>query len=185
MVVHSIGVTVGVSISSPLKLGLDSQVSGLTSCGPLPIVMRKSSSEATRMTCSDAIICINFPIIAINYCAFLSSWQGGPTSISAVNLHCRLSLHDDSKGPGQHQAHVNCTRAALTVSIWTQSIQLLPIIAIIWTIIVINLKRRIALVGYSMFKTAAAPGPTSNHSSSPTTNSPCPSAGPCWTASAE
>ena len=63
MVLHPMGV--GVSISSPLELGLDSQVSGLTSCGLLPIGMHKSSSEATRMTRSDAIICINFPIIAI------------------------------------------------------------------------------------------------------------------------
>ncbi len=38
---------VGVSISSPLELGLDSQVSGLTTCALLPIGMRKSSSEAT------------------------------------------------------------------------------------------------------------------------------------------
>jgi hypothetical protein len=63
MVLHPMGV--GVSIPSPLELGLDSQVSGLTSCGLLPIGMRKSSSEATRMTRSDAIIRINFPIIAI------------------------------------------------------------------------------------------------------------------------
>ena len=67
MVLHPMGV--GVSIPSPLELpvGLDSQleVSGLTSCGLLPIRMRKSSSEATRMTRSDAIIRINFPIIAI------------------------------------------------------------------------------------------------------------------------
>jgi hypothetical protein len=62
MVVHPMGV--GVSISSPLELGLDSQVSGLTSFGLLPIGMRKSSSEATRMARSDAIISINFPIIA-------------------------------------------------------------------------------------------------------------------------
>jgi hypothetical protein len=60
MVLHPMGV--GVSIPSPLELGLDSQVSGLTSCGLLPIGMRKSSSEATR---SDAIIRIHFPIIAI------------------------------------------------------------------------------------------------------------------------
>ncbi len=52
--VHPTGV--GVSISSPLELGLDSQVSGLTSCALLPIGMRKSSSEVTRMTCSHAII---------------------------------------------------------------------------------------------------------------------------------
>jgi len=63
MVVHPMGV--GVSISSSLELGLDSQVSGLTSCGLLPIRKRKSSSEAARMTRSDAIISINFPIIAI------------------------------------------------------------------------------------------------------------------------
>ncbi len=92
MVVHPKGV--GVSISSPLELGLDSQVSGLTSCGLLPIGMRKSSSETTRMT---------------------------------------------------HQAHVDCIRAALTVSIRTQLIQLLPIIAIIGAIIVINQKRGIAI----------------------------------------
>ena len=63
MVVHPMGM--GVSITSPLELGLDSQVSGLTSWGLLPIEMRRSSSEATRMTRSDAIIRINFPIIAI------------------------------------------------------------------------------------------------------------------------
>ncbi len=67
MVVHPMGV--GVSISSPLELGHDSQVSGLTRTsyhdGLLPIGMRKSSSEATRMTPSDAIISINFLIIAI------------------------------------------------------------------------------------------------------------------------
>ena len=63
MAVRPMGV--GVSISSPLKQGLDSQVSGLTSCGLLPIGMRKSSSEATRTTRFDAIISINFPIIAI------------------------------------------------------------------------------------------------------------------------
>jgi hypothetical protein len=63
MAVHPMGM--GVSISSPLELGLDSQVSGLTSCGLFPVRMRKSSSEATRMTRSDAIISINFPIIAI------------------------------------------------------------------------------------------------------------------------
>ncbi len=45
VVLHPMGV--GVSIPSPLELGLDSQVSGLTSCGLLPIGMRKSSSEAT------------------------------------------------------------------------------------------------------------------------------------------
>jgi hypothetical protein len=56
---------VGVSIPSPHELGLDSQVSGLTSGGLLPIGMHKSSSEATRMTRSDAIIRINFPNIAI------------------------------------------------------------------------------------------------------------------------
>ena len=63
MVLHPMGV--GVSIPSPLEQGLDSQVSGLTSCGLLRIGMRKSSSEATRMTRSDAIIRINFPIIVI------------------------------------------------------------------------------------------------------------------------
>ncbi len=63
MVLHPMGV--GVSIPSPLELGLDSQVSGLTSCGLLPIGMRKSSSEATLMTRSHAIIRIYFPIIAI------------------------------------------------------------------------------------------------------------------------
>ncbi len=63
MVLNPMGV--GVSIPSPLELGLDSQVSGLTSCGLLPIGMRKSSSEATQMTRSDAIIRIHFPIIAI------------------------------------------------------------------------------------------------------------------------
>ena len=46
---------VGVSISSPLELGLDSQVSGLTTCALLLIGMRKSSSEATRTTRSHAI----------------------------------------------------------------------------------------------------------------------------------
>jgi hypothetical protein len=54
MVVHPMGV--GVSISSPLELGLDSQVSGQTSWGLLPIKMRRSSSEATRMTRFHAII---------------------------------------------------------------------------------------------------------------------------------
>jgi hypothetical protein len=65
MVVHPMGV--GVNISSPLELGLDSQVSGLTSWGLLPIEMRRSSSEATRMpgSPSHAIIWINFPIIEI------------------------------------------------------------------------------------------------------------------------
>ena len=63
MVVHPMGV--GVGISSPLELGLDSQVSGLTSWGLLPIEMRRSSPEATRMTRSHAIIWINFPIIEI------------------------------------------------------------------------------------------------------------------------
>ncbi len=68
MVVHSMGVGVSI-VSSPLELGLDSQVSGLPvtsrGCGLLPIGMRKSSSEATRMTRSDAIISINFAVIAI------------------------------------------------------------------------------------------------------------------------
>jgi hypothetical protein len=54
MVLHPMGV--GVSIPSPLELGLDSQVSGLTSGGLLPNGMHKLSSEATRMTRSDAII---------------------------------------------------------------------------------------------------------------------------------
>ncbi len=63
MVVHPMGV--GVSISSPLKLGLDTQVSSLTSCALLPIGTRKFSSEATRMTRSHAIFGIYFPIIAI------------------------------------------------------------------------------------------------------------------------
>jgi len=63
MAVHSMGV--GVSVSLPLEMGLDRQVSGLKSCALLPIGMRKSSSEATRMTRSHAIIWINFPIIAI------------------------------------------------------------------------------------------------------------------------
>ncbi len=65
MAVHPMGV--GVSISSPFELGLDSQVSGLTTCGLLPIGMRRrqSSSEATQMTRSDAIIWIYFPIIEI------------------------------------------------------------------------------------------------------------------------
>ncbi len=54
MVVHPMGV--GVSISSPLELGLDSQVSALKSCALLPIGTRKSSSEATRVTRSHAII---------------------------------------------------------------------------------------------------------------------------------
>ncbi len=78
---------VGVRIPSPLELGLDSQVSGLTSCGLLP-GMRKSSSEATRMTRSDAIIRINFSYYC-NKCAFLSSWQAGPTSISALPITAR------------------------------------------------------------------------------------------------
>jgi hypothetical protein len=54
MVVHPMGV--GVSISTPLELGLDSQVSGLTSCALLPIRMRKSSSKATRITRSHTIV---------------------------------------------------------------------------------------------------------------------------------
>ena len=63
MVLHPMGV--GMSISSPLELGLDSQVSALTSWGHLAIEMRRSSSEATQMTSSHAIIRINFPFIAI------------------------------------------------------------------------------------------------------------------------
>jgi hypothetical protein len=98
MVLHPMGV--GVSIPSPLELGLGSQVSGLTSCQcgllPIGIMMRKSSSEATRMTRSDAIIRINFPIIAIivHFCA------AGRRALPQF-LHC-LSLHYDSnlKGPG-------------------------------------------------------------------------------------
>jgi hypothetical protein len=54
MAIHPMGV--GVSISSPLELGLDRQVSGLTSCALLAIGMRKFSFEATRMTRSRAII---------------------------------------------------------------------------------------------------------------------------------
>ena len=46
----------GVSICSPLALGLDCQVSGLTSCVPSPTWMRKSSSEGTRMASAHAII---------------------------------------------------------------------------------------------------------------------------------
>ena len=41
---------------SPLALGLDCQVSGLTSCVPSPTWMRKSSSEGTRMASAHAII---------------------------------------------------------------------------------------------------------------------------------
>jgi hypothetical protein len=54
MAVHPLGV--GVSLSSAVKLGLDSQVSGLTTCALLPIGMLKSSSEAIQMTCSHAIM---------------------------------------------------------------------------------------------------------------------------------
>jgi hypothetical protein len=87
---------VGVSISSPLELGLDNQVSGLTrtTCALLPIIMRKSSFEATRMTLSHAIIWINFPIIAI----IVHFWAGGKRTLPQL-LHCQ-SLHYDSKGPG-------------------------------------------------------------------------------------
>ena len=46
----------GVSICSPLVLGLDCQVSGLISCVPSPTWIRKSSSEGTRMASAHAII---------------------------------------------------------------------------------------------------------------------------------
>ncbi len=91
------------------------------------------------MTRSHAIIWINFPIIEI----IVYFWAAGRRTLPQL-LHCQ-SLHNDYKGPGEHQANVDCIRAALTVSVWTQLIQLLPIIAIIWTIIVIILKRRIAI----------------------------------------
>ncbi len=51
----------------------------------------KSSSEATRMTRSDAIISIHFPIIAIivHFSAAGTAWQAGPTSISALPITAR------------------------------------------------------------------------------------------------
>ena len=49
---------VGLSICSPQApaLGLDCQVSGLTSCVPSPNWMSKSSSEGTQMASAHAII---------------------------------------------------------------------------------------------------------------------------------
>ncbi len=91
------------------------------------------------MPLSHAIIWINFPIIEI----FVYFWPAGRWTLPQL-LHCQ-SLHDDYKGPGQHQANDDCIRVALTVSIWTQLIQLLPIIRIIRAIIVIILKSRIAI----------------------------------------
>jgi hypothetical protein len=91
------------------------------------------------MPCSNAIIWINFPIIEI----IIHFGAAGRRTLPQL-LHSQ-SLHDDYKGPGQHEANVDCRRAALTVSIWTQLIRLLPIIAIFSAIIVIILKRRIAI----------------------------------------
>jgi hypothetical protein len=74
---------------------------------------------------SNAIIWINSPIIEI-----IVYFGAAGRRILPQLLHSQ-SLHDGYKGPGQHEANVNCRRAALTVLIWTHLIQLLPIIAII------------------------------------------------------
>jgi hypothetical protein len=87
MAAHPMGV--GVSLSSLLELGLDSQVSGLTTRALLPIGMRKCSSEAIRMTCSHAFFKINFPIIAI-----IVQLAGGPYLILCTANHCKMILMD-------------------------------------------------------------------------------------------
>ncbi len=101
----------GVSICSPLALGFDCKVSGLTSCAPSPTGMCKSSSESTRKASTHAIIGLSFPIIAI----IVHSWAAAGLNLRAAD-YGTMMLRDKANSMSARDAFVDCTRAA-TVSI--------------------------------------------------------------------
>ncbi len=176
MAVHPMGV--GVSLSSPVELGLDSQVSGLTTCALLPIGIRKCSSEAIQMTYSHDIIWIIFPVIAM----IVHFWAAGrwtlPQPTRALPITA-LWFWGTRLTSGPCRLHKSCCNSVNSYPIN----RIIAFIAIIGTVIVIILKCGTAIQVWAGI--AFSPGPESNHLSSSTTNSPCPTPGSCWTASAE
>ena len=102
---------VGVSIWSPLALGLDCQVFGVTICGPRPNKMRKSSPQGTRMASAHAIIGLIFLIIAI----IVRFWAAFWLNFRAAD-HKSMITKNRAILRVARAAHCDC-RSAETVSI--------------------------------------------------------------------